>query len=253
MKRIVVDDELEALTPERAWQEISRALLEATPSAFIETLRDCGALARILPEVDVLFGIPQPEQYHPEIDTGVHILMVLDIAAELSQDLEVRFAALLHDLGKGLTPHAELPRHVGHESRGVPAVQALCRRLRVPTSCEHLARLVCRHHLLMHQLEKLRPATVLRLIMALDAVRKPHIAQWFALACEADSRGRAGREGYAYPQRVLLRQYCDAVRALDLKDVGAFIDREGGIAAEVERRRVEVLERVRREYRDAIE
>jgi tRNA nucleotidyltransferase (CCA-adding enzyme) len=250
MKQIVANDELEALTAERAWQEISRALMEDTPAAFIETLRDCGALARILPEVDVLFGVPQTPEYHPEIDTGVHILMVLEVAAELSQDLEVRFASLVHDLGKGLTPAADLPRHVGHEARGVAAVEAVCRRFKVPSSCEHLARLVCRHHLLMHQLEQLKATTLLRLITALDAVRRPHIAEWFALACEADSRGRAGRQGNSYPQRALLTRYCDAVRTLDLGDVGAFADREGGIAAEVERRRIRALERVREANRD---
>lgn len=245
MTRIVESDELEHLTPERAWQEIRGALLEPNPEAFIETLRRCGALARILPEIEVLFGVPQPPAYHPEIDTGIHTLMVLRIAAELSPELEVRFAALLHDLGKGLTPANELPRHIGHEARGLKPVKQVCARFRVPGSCERLALAVCRHHLLMHQLPKLKPSTVLRLIQSLDGLRRPHQVEWFAMACEADSRGRNGRERLPYPQRELLLRYARALRELDLSDVGEFASRPGGIAAEVERRRLEALAAIR--------
>ncbi len=245
MKRIVAAGEMEALTPERAWQEIARALLEPAPGAFIETLRDCGALARVLPEVDALFGVPQSPEYHPEIDTGTHMIMVMEMAAQLSDDLEVRFAALLHDVGKALTPADELPRHVGHESRGVPAVEAVCRRFRVPNACARLARLVCRHHLLMHRLEELKPATVLRLLKALDPIRRPRHARWFALACEADARGRGGRQGADYPPARLLEHYCQAMRGLDLSDVAGRAD----AAAEVERRQLEALGAARRQWR----
>lgn len=249
MRRIVEAGEIEELTPERAWQEIRRALLEPCPRAFVETLRNCGALARLLPEVDGLFGVPQPAEYHPEIDTGAHVLMVLDVAAELSDDLEVRFAALVHDLGKALTPREEWPRHVGHESRGVAALDALCARLRVPARYHRIARLVCRHHLVMHRLEQLRPSTALQLARALDPVRRPEQAEWFALACEADSRGRTGCEQRPYPQRQLLMRYCRALRALDLSDVGAFAAEDGGIEAEVTRRQLESLRRVKEDWR----
>lgn len=243
MRRIVAADEIEALTGERAWQEIRRALLAASPQAFITTLRACGALARLLPEVDVLFGVPQNVEHHPEIDTGVHVLMVLEVATTLSDDIEVRFAALLHDLGKGLTPRDEWPNHVDHESRGVPAVEAVCQRFRVPADCARLAGLVCRHHLLMHRLEQLRPGTVLGLLKALDTRRRPHFAHWFAQACEADSRGRAGRGHRPYPSRALLARYVEALDATDL----AGIERLPGpaIAAEVERRQLAAITRAR--------
>ena len=246
MRRIVDADEMEALTAERAWQEIARALLEPAPSAFVKTLRECQALARLLPEVDALFGVPQSAQYHPEIDTGVHVLMVLDMAARLDGPLEARFAALVHDLGKGLTPAGEWPRHVGHESRGVPAVDAVCERFRVPNACARLARLVCRHHLVMHRLETLRPATVLRLLKALDVLRRPEHAAWFALACEADARGRGGREEADYPPRRLLARYADALREVDLSGVAAYAD----VPAEVERRQLAALRAAREAWSD---
>ncbi len=249
MRRIVDADEMEALTAERAWQEIARALLEPTPSAFVTTLRECGALARLLPEVDTLFGVPQSAQYHPEVDTGLHVLMVVDMAARLESPLEVRFAALVHDLGKGLTPAAQWPRHADHESRGVPAVEAVCERFRVPNACARLARLVCRHHLLMHRLETLRPSTVLRLLKALDVLRRPDQGTAFALACEADARGRGGREEADYPSRRLLARYAEALRGADLSGVAAHADSPGGVPAEVERRQLAALAAAREAWR----
>ncbi|KAA3625510.1 MAG: multifunctional CCA addition/repair protein, partial [Proteobacteria bacterium] len=248
MRRIVEADELEALKPERAWQEISSALLEPAPQVFLETLRRCGALERLLPEIEALFGVPQLPEYHPEIDTGVHTMMVLKVAASLSDALEVRFAALLHDLGKGLTPADELPRHIGHESRGVAPVTDVCARFRVPKRCERLALAVCRHHLDMHRLEQLKPTTVLALIKSIDGLRRPAQAEGFALACEADSRGRGGREQRAYPQRELLERYCDAVRRVDLSDVGGYATHAGGIEVEVARRRIAALAEVRLQW-----
>ncbi len=238
MREIAADDELEELAAERVWQELAAALGENRPDAFVETLRDCGALVHVLPEVDALFGVPQTAQYHPEVDTGSHVLMVLRVAAELSQRIEVRFSALVHDLGKATTPSREWPRHVGHESRGVPIVEELCDRLRVPNRCRRIAVLVCRHHLLMHRLDSLRPITVLRLLLALDAARRPQQVEWFAAACEADSRGRGGRERAPYPQRETLLRCRDALLAVDLSDIGACGLAAEGIPREVERRRL---------------
>lgn len=203
---MVAAGEVDALVPERVWQETARALLEPAPDVFIEVLRECGALAKLMPELDRLFGVPQPPQHHPEIDTGVHILLALRQAAGLSDDLCVRFAVLVHDLGKGTTPAAELPRHRGHEQRGVPLVEQLCRRLRVPNDCRDLGRLVAKLHLHCHTALQLRPPTVLKVLEQLDAFRRPQRVEQFVLACEADARGRTGLEGRDYPQAEYLRQ-----------------------------------------------
>ena len=215
MRRMVEDGEVDALVAERVWAELERALGEDRPSVFFEVLRGCGALARLFPEIDRLFGVPQPEKHHPEIDTGVHVMMVLDQAARLSPDARVRFAALVHDLGKGVTPPDQWPRHIGHEVTGVTLVDELCRRFRIPNDYRDLARLVARYHAHCHRAAELRPSTLLETLEALDAFRRPERVEMFVLACEADARGRSGCEDTAYPQADIFRRAFDAARRVD--------------------------------------
>jgi tRNA nucleotidyltransferase (CCA-adding enzyme) len=206
MRQMVRDGEVDHLVPERVWAETRKALGEAQPSAFIRVLRACGALAVLFPEVDALYGVPQRAEFHPEIDTGIHLEMVLDAVARIApgNDL-VGFCALTHDLGKALTPADELPRHVGHEHRGVAPLRALTERLKVPTEYAALAEQVCREHLNAHRAFELKPATVLKLLTALDALRRPERLDVFLAACEADKRGRLGQENCDYPQAAYLR------------------------------------------------
>ena len=208
--RMVDGGEVDALVPERVWQELARGLTEAQPSRMFELLRACGALARLLPEVDRLWGVPQRADYHPEIDTGVHLMMVLDMAARLNGSLAVRFACLGHDLGKGTTPADVLPRHLGHEQRSVELVRGVCERLRVPTACRELAEVVAREHGNVHRSAEFGAAAVLRLLERCDAIRRPDRFQELLLACECDARGRLGLSDAPYPQRGRL------VRALQL-------------------------------------
>lgn len=216
MRQMVDQGEVDHLVPERVWAETRKALREARPSAFLRVLRDCGALAVLFPEIDALYGVPQRAEFHPEIDTGVHLELVLDTAARLAPgDDLVGFCALLHDLGKALTPADELPRHIGHEHRGVAPVRALCARLKVPTEHAALAELVCREHLNAHRAFELKPVTVLKLLGALDALRRPARLDTFLLACEADKRGRLGHEQDAYPQADYLREARSAAAAVD--------------------------------------
>jgi tRNA nucleotidyltransferase (CCA-adding enzyme) len=200
MREIVRSGETEALVPERVFAEIEKALGEAHPRRFFEVLRECGALGSLFPEIERLFGIPQPAQHHPEIDTGLHTLLVLDQVVRISGDKRVRFAALVHDLGKGLTPKEEWPRRINHEKRGVELIEGLCERWRVPNDYRELARLVARYHLHCHRVQELRPATLLRTLKALDAFRRPDRFAQFLMACEADARGRTGFEERPYPQ-----------------------------------------------------
>jgi tRNA nucleotidyltransferase (CCA-adding enzyme) len=200
MKEIVAAGEMEALRPERVWQETFKALGTDRPDLFVETLRACGALRRIFPEVDALFGVPQPAQWHPEIDTGVHTLMALRKAAQLSPSEAVRFAVLVHDLGKAATPKELLPRHHGHEHRSEQLLERLCTRMPVPNRLRDLALLVARHHGTVHKAAELKPQTVMRLLMAADGLRQPERFDEMLLACEADARGRKGLEDRAYPQ-----------------------------------------------------
>jgi tRNA nucleotidyltransferase (CCA-adding enzyme) len=204
MRQMVEEGEADALVAERVWREVSRGLMEAKPSRMFEVLRDCGALARVLPEVDRLWGVPQRADYHPEVDTGLHLMMVLDMAARLDASLEVRFACLGHDLGKGTTPADVLPRHLGHEQRSVALVRALADRLRVPTACRELAVLVAREHGNIHRSGELSAAAVVRLLDRCDAWRRPDRIPELLLACECDARGRLGLEASAYPQRARL-------------------------------------------------
>jgi tRNA nucleotidyltransferase (CCA-adding enzyme) len=213
--------EADALVPERVWQELCKALTETRPSRFFEVLRECGALARLLPELDRLFGIPQPQKWHPEIDTGVHTLMVVDMAARLSKDPEVVFAALTHDLGKGTTPAEILPRHKGHEERSVSLIDDLCLRLRVPRRFCELARIAARYHGLAHKVDELRPGTILDMFQGADAFRRPERFGQVLTACEADYRGRRGYEERQYLQGSRLRRLLAAVLAVDVGAVAA--------------------------------
>ncbi len=215
MRQMVNSGEVDALVPERVWQETQRALAEQQPRAFFEALRDCGALARIFPELDALFGVPQTETHHPEIDTGIHSLMVLDQACQLSPEPRVRCAALLHDLGKGTTPEADWPRHIGHEARSLPSVRQLCQRLRIPNDFRDLALLAAQYHTHCHRAAELRPNTLLETLQALDAFRRPERFEEFLLTCIADSRGRLGFEDKDYPQAELFRRAYSAALSVD--------------------------------------
>jgi len=219
MGALSASGELGHLVPERVWQEMEKALHERTPTVFFQTLRDCGALQVILPEVDRLFGIPQPEAFHPEVDTGVHVMMCLEQAARLSQDPVVRFATLVHDVGKGVTNRDNWPHHYGHEHGGVPLIKAICTRLRVPGKYAAIARLVCEYHTHCHRAGELRPATMLKLLEALDAFRRPEHMRQFLLACEADSRGRSGFETAEYPQADIVRSAYAAAMSVDVSEL----------------------------------
>ena len=207
--------EVDALVPERVWQELSRGLMEGEPSRLFAVLRECGALARLLPEVDRLWGVPQPAEHHPEIDTGVHLMMVLDTSARLGAPLPVRYACLVHDLGKGTTPRDEWPRHLAHEARSVKLANALAERLRVPTDCRELGEIVAREHGNIHRSESLDAAATLRLLERCDALRRPERFEQALWTCECDARGRAGSEDEPYPQRARLRTALHAVLAVD--------------------------------------
>ncbi|NJM12800.1 MAG: HD domain-containing protein, partial [Synechococcaceae cyanobacterium SM1_2_3] len=205
--------EVDSLIPERVWAETMRALGESQPQQFIETLRACGALARIFPELDRLFGVPQPPAHHPEIDTGAHTLLALAQAAQLSADPITRFAVLVHDLGKGTTPVEEWPRHHGHEQRGADLIRLFCQRLRIPNMYRELGVLTARFHTHCHRALELRPKTLLNTLSGLDALRKPQRFAQFLIACEADARGRTGLENRCYPQADFMhRVYQAAVK-----------------------------------------
>ncbi len=212
MTQIVLQDELAHLPAERIWTEIDRALGERNPEVFIEVLRECGALQRLLPELEALFGVPQTADYHPEIDTGIHTLMALQQSARLTPATDVRFAVLIHDLGKGGTPASEWPRHIAHEQRGLKLVDAVCKRLKSPGAHRELALQVCAHHTLCHRALELRGKTLLKLLTATDALRRPERFEAFLLACEADARGRKGLERRDYPQADYLRRALDIAR-----------------------------------------
>ncbi|CAN5541812.1 multifunctional CCA addition/repair protein [soil metagenome] len=221
MQAMVADGEVDALVSERVWQELARGLMEKKPSRMFEVLRDCGALARLLPEVDRLWGVPQRADYHPEIDTGVHLMMVLDMSAHLGAPLPTRFACLGHDLGKGTTPADVLPRHIGHEERSVKLVKQLCDRLRVPVDCRELAEVVAREHGNIHRSGEFGSTALLRLLDRCDALRRPQRFEQVLLACECDARGRLGLEATAYPQRERLLRARDLALGVDTADIAA--------------------------------
>ena len=230
MRRMVEAGEVDALVPERVWQELARGLMEARPSRLFEVLRACGALAVLLPDVERLWGVPQPAQHHPEIDTGVHAMMVLDVAARLDAPLPVRWACLGHDLGKGTTPPGEWPRHVGHEARSVALLEAIDHRLKVPNDCHELAVLAAREHGHVHASGALGAAAVLRLLERCDALRRPARFAQLLLACECDARGRTGFDDAPYPQRERLARALDVVRAVDTAAIAARPGAPTGVA-----------------------
>jgi tRNA nucleotidyltransferase (CCA-adding enzyme) len=224
MRRMVSDGEVDALVPDRVWKETEAALIGPDVRVFFEVLRECGALRVLLPEIDVLFGIPQPPQWHPEIDTGIHVLMVLDQAEALSSDLDVRFAALTHDLGKGTTPKDKLPSHPGHEGRGCELIRNIANRLPVPKTSRDLALLVAEFHTHCHRALELRPKTILKVLEKTDAFRRPARFEQFLVACEADGRGRAGLENRPYPQADHFRGAYAAAAAVDAGTIAKAYD-----------------------------
>jgi tRNA nucleotidyltransferase (CCA-adding enzyme) len=215
MRQMVDAGEVDALVPERVWQELARGLMETQPSRMFHVLRDCGALARVLPEVDRLFGVPQPPEHHPEVDTGVHVMLVVDWAARQQYSLPVRFAALTHDLGKGATPPQFWPKHHGHEAKSVELVRTLAERLRVPADCRDLALAVARDHGNAHRAPELRAATVVELLERIDAFRRPERFAEFLQACECDFRGRPGYESRDFPAPAYLMRAFTVARAVD--------------------------------------
>ena len=250
MREMVAAGELSDLTPERVWQELARALTYARPSAFLRTLRECGALAVVLPEVDALYGVPQRAEYHPEIDTGVHTEMVCDMAARIAPgDDMIGFAALTHDLGKALTPSEEWPKHILHEQRGLDPVRAVCARLKVPTAHRDLALSVCREHLNVHRLLELRSASIHDLFARNDGFRQPQRIALMAKACEADKRGRGGMSESDYPQAAELLK----LHAAALSVRGADVMREGlegpALGDALRLARIDAIRRARTEQR----
>ena len=245
MRRIVDAGEARTLVPERVWQETERALAEAHPDVFFETLRACGALAVIFPEIDALFGVPQPPRWHPEIDAGVHVMLALKYAAAHGASGAVRFAVLTHDLGKAQTPRAEWPSHHGHEEFGVPLIEDLCDRLKVPNTHRELAILTARQHTLVHRALELRPATVLTLLEKCDAFRRPERFGELLLACEADARGRTGREDAPYPQPAYLGQALAEAAGVTLSESERRGLEGAEIGEEIRRRRLAAVAAVK--------
>ena len=242
MKTMVGNGEVDALVAERVWQELARGLMEKTPSGFFTTLRDRGALRRILPEVDALFGVPQPVQYHPEIDCGIHTLLVLDDTARHGRALETRFAALGHDLGKAATPEDTLPRHIGHEQRSVDLVKNVCERLRVPHECRDLALLTAQFHSHVHRARELRPDTIVKLFDRCDLWRKPERFAQMLLVCESDAHGRTGHEHDAYPQSAYLLRCAEAAQAVNAGEIAQSCADKNLIAEKIREARILAVE-----------
>ena len=242
MRDMVNNGEVDALVAERVWQELARGLMEKKPSRFFETLRSCGALAKIIPEVDALFGVPQPPKHHPEIDCGLHTMLVVDDAAQHEYPLEVRFAALTHDLGKGNTPEDILPRHIGHELRSVELVKKLTQRLRASSECRDLALLAARYHGDIHRAFELRAETIIKLFQSADAWRRAERFTHLLQACASDARGRTGHENDAYPQADYLLQLLAVARAVDAGEVAKGCAGSSTIAAAVQPARIKAIE-----------
>jgi tRNA nucleotidyltransferase (CCA-adding enzyme) len=242
MRAIVASGEMHALVPERVWAETERALAEDRPEVYFACLRECEALEAVFPEVARLFGVPQPAKWHPEIDTGVHVLQVVEVAAELSVETSVRFAALLHDVGKGLTPRSEWPSHTGHEESGARLVERICDRLRVPNEHRELAVLVARHHARAHRAAEARPGTLLELLERTDAFRRPERFERFLLACEADARGRGPElRARPYAPGALLRRALAAAAAVRLEPETFARDAGPVIAERMRARRIAAI------------
>ena len=219
MQKMVADGEVDALVSERVWQELSKGLMEVQPSRMFDVLRSCGALERILPELDCLWGVPQPAKHHPEVDTGVHVMMAIDYAAKQNFSLPVRLATLLHDLGKGTTPKDVLPRHIGHDERGAKLVKEVSKRLRIPNDCAQLAYMVAKFHIKEHQVMQMKPSTLLIFLIELDAIRQPDRFEAFLQACECDARGRLGLESIDIPQAALMRKTLKAANNINAGEV----------------------------------
>ncbi|MFG0589107.1 multifunctional CCA addition/repair protein [Acinetobacter sp. YQ_14] len=247
MKNIAKTGELDALTPERVWKETSRALMEDQADVYFQTLKECDALKILFPEIDALFGVPQRPEYHPEIDCGIHTLMALKEACKANYALEVRFAVLVHDLGKALTPVEELPRHIMHEERGLKPVTDVCDRLKVPTLLKNLALIVCKEHLKCHQAKNLKPGTLWRLLQRLDVLRKPEKVEAFVQACECDARGRLGLETRPYPQAKYILDAMEIVRNIRAQDLPS--DIQGAEIGEMLiQYRIEALAKYKEQY-----
>ena len=241
MTRMVADGEADALVPERVWQELSRGLMEAAPSRMFRVLRACGALARLLPELDRLFGVPQNPKSHPEVDTGEHVMRVIDQAALARHPLPVRYAALLHDLGKGMTPVGQWPNHGGHEQQGIELVETVGTRLRAPSDCQGLARVVARWHGQAHNAERMGTEALLDLLEQTDALRRPERFEQFLLACVADFRGRPGYEARPFPQADRLRQALAAARSVDAGAIAASVSEAAAIPAAIRAARLAAI------------
>jgi tRNA nucleotidyltransferase (CCA-adding enzyme) len=255
MRKMVEDGEVDALVPERVWQELARGLMEARPSRMFEVLRECGALARILPELDALWGVPQPPLHHPEIDTGVHMMLVIDYAAERGFELPVRFAALMHDLGKGVTPPETWPAHHGHEGLGAKLIGAVCKRLKVPNDCRDLAQMTAREHGNVSRAEILRPNTIVTMFERCDAFRKPERFRQMLMASECDFRGRGDAahdfRTRPWPQGPLLLTALEAARAVNAGEVALrYTDNKERIPEAVHAARVSAVKAVLRDVRD---
>lgn len=227
MRQMVEDGEVDHLVPERVWQELAKGLMSERPSRMFEVLRACGALKVLLPELDRLWGVPQRPEYHPEVDTGVHMMLVMDMAARLNTPLPVRVACLMHDLGKGTTPADVLPRHIGHEGRSVKLLQKVCERLRVPTDCKELAEVVAREHGNIHRSAELGPEAMMRLLDRCDAIRQPERFARVLQACECDARGRLGLEESAYPQAERLLKAQKAALSVETAPIAQAAAAEG--------------------------
>jgi len=248
VQQMAADGALDNLVPERVWAEIAKAMSEDQAHIFIKTMRELHILAPILPEVDCLFGVPQRKDYHPEVDTGLHTLLTLQQACLLSNDPQVRFAALVHDLGKGTTPASVLPSHRGHEERGAKLIKPLCKRLRTPNAWRDLAIPVARYHLLCHQVFELRPKTLLKILTGLDALRRPQRLVQFLLICKADVRGRTGMEHSAYPQADFLRAIYQAVARIDAAKISQSASKPQQIAVRLQKERLQAISAVKKAW-----
>lgn len=251
MRQLSSSGELTTLSAERVWQETAKALSCQRPAAYFQLLYNCGALKTLMPELAALWGVPQPQKWHPEIDTGLHTLLVLEQAAALSDKLTIRFASLVHDLGKGVTPAEVLPAHHGHEYTGLTLIEQLCQRLRVPNDCKELALKVCEYHQLVHKARELKPATVLKLFNGVDVWRKPQQLSDVLLCCTADLRGRTGFEQADYPQAAYLQQLAKAASAVDVAAIVASGLQGPAIGAAIQRARLAAITEAKRAWQDA--
>lgn len=244
MRQMVTDGEVDALVPERVWQELSVGLMESQPSRMFDVLRRCGALEKILPELACLWGVPQPEKHHPEVDTGLHVMMALDYAAKQNFSLPIRYAVLMHDLGKGTTPKEMLPRHIGHDARSASLVRVVSKRLRAPNQCTDLAYIVAKFHIKAHQVMMMKAATLLKFLIDLDAIRQPERFEAFLKACEADSRGRLGLEKIALPEATIMRKALDAAMRVDAGSIARQFDTAEAIKSAIFEARLEKVKSV---------